>query len=117
MHCCALCATKAYNVEEIQWHHARFLRLQSPRHKNKRLLWDFPPFATAMMDNNRWLNNPCNIKQRAGLQPWKQHTRPQGGGGDSAGPRTPTTPVPPPLGAFGSHLVAKGVALRRPMLH
>ena len=36
-----------------------------------------------------------------------------GGGGDSAGPRTPITP-PPPLGAFGRQLVAKGVALRRP---
>ena len=39
------------------------------------------------------------------------------GGGDSAGPRTPTTlapPPPPPLGAFGQQLVAKGVALRRP---
>ena len=43
--------------------------------------------------------------------------RPQpGGGGDSAGPRTPTTPAPPPppLGAFGQQLVAKGVAPRRP---
>ena len=37
------------------------------------------------------------------------------GGGDSAGPRTPSTPAPPPpLGAFGQQLVAKGVALRRP---
>ena len=36
------------------------------------------------------------------------------GGGDSAGPRTPTTPAPPhPLGAFGQQLVAKPVALRR----
>ena len=35
------------------------------------------------------------------------------GGGDSAGPRTPTTP-PPPLGAFSQQLVAKGVAPRRP---
>ena len=33
------------------------------------------------------------------------------GGGDSAGPRTPTTPPP---GAFSQQLVAKGVALRRP---
>ena len=38
-----------------------------------------------------------------------------GGGGDSAGPRTLTTPAPPPpLGAFGQQLVAKRVALRRP---
>ena len=35
------------------------------------------------------------------------------GGGDSAAPRTPTTP-PPPLGASGQQLVAKGVALRHP---
>ena len=38
---------------------------------------------------------------------------PAQGGGDSAGPRTPTTPAPPP-GAFGQQLVANGVALRRP---
>ena len=31
--------------------------------------------------------------------------------GDSAGRRTPT---PPPLGAFGQQLVAKGVALKHP---
>ena len=38
------------------------------------------------------------------------------GGGNSAGPRTPTIPAPPPppLGAFGQQLVAKGVALRHP---
>ena len=34
-------------------------------------------------------------------------------GGDSAAPRTPTTP-PPPLGASDQQLVAKGVTLRRP---
>ena len=40
---------------------------------------------------------------------------PYHGGGDSAGPGTPTTPAPPPpLGAFGQQLVAKGVALRPP---
>ena len=57
---------------------------------------------------------------------WRRATAGQGpfptscsgmGGGDSAGPRTPTTPPPappPPPGAFGQQLVAKGVALRRP---
>ena len=38
------------------------------------------------------------------------------GGGDSVGPRTPTilAPPPPPLGASGQELVAKGVALSSP---
>ena len=36
-----------------------------------------------------------------------------GGRGDYTAPRTPTTP-PPPLGASGQRLVAKGVALRCP---
>ena len=44
----------------------------------------------------------------------RTNSSPGGGGGDSAGPRTPTTPAPLPLRAFGQQLVAKGVALRRP---
>ena len=39
---------------------------------------------------------------------------PGGGGGDSVGPRTPTTPPPPCPGASGQQLVAKGAGLRSP---
>ena len=49
------------------------------------------------------------------VQRYKSHmTRERGGGGRLRESWDAKYPCPPPLGAFGQQLVAKGVALRRP---
>ena len=65
MHYCALCATKAYNVEGNPMASCKVSTLAITWAQKPAVFWDFFPFATAIMNSNRWLNNLCNIKQPA----------------------------------------------------